>query len=150
MGEEQEGSQTDSEQVPPQLAAKPDTLPLSGLPNTEEDSEMAHHIEGVMRREITMGMGPMIHPLADKITPEHITSMIGNSHEESAMESSDSRHARTSYLLFAVGIISLLGILVVILVLLEESPLVQGLLCLLGGLAAGGFGGYGIGRVQGR
>lgn len=102
-----------------------------------------------MRREVMMGMGPMVHPLADKITSEHITSMIDHSREESALESSDSRHARTSYLLFAVGVVLLVGILVVVLVLLNESALVQTILCLLGGLAAGGVGGYGFGKSQG-
>lgn len=146
MTRERDSSQTDREQDSSQPTPQPDTLPFSGLPDMD-DSEVGH-IEGVMRREMMMGMGPMIHPLADKITSEHITSMIDHSREESALESSESRHARTSYLLFVVGVIFLLGTLVVVLVLLDESPLVQTLLCLLGGLAAGGFGGYGIGKAQ--
>lgn len=146
MTREQDSSQTDREPDSTRPIPQPDALPFSGLPDTD-DPEVGH-IEGVMHREVMMGMGPMVHPLADKITSEHITSIIDHSREESVMESSESRHARTSYLLFAVGVLFLLGVLVVVLVLLDESPLVQTLLCLLGGLAAGGFGGYGIGKAQ--
>ena len=132
------GSQSSSEVSPEEDRPLPDT------PEAE-----SREIERVMSASLQM-MGTAIpaHPLAEKITSDHITTLIDNSLTESSEARADSKHSRLTYILFAGFVIIAAIALTIALVVLEETSLVREVFPIAAALGTGFLGGYGIGYVK--
>jgi len=85
-------------------------------------------------------VGPGPNPIAQKVTSDHITQIIGSRVRETELEYADRKHSRGhSVVAFLVGA-TLLVILIIALALLNHSDLVDEILK-LGAVLLGGFGG---------
>jgi hypothetical protein len=95
---------------------------------------------------MAMQWGPAPPPLADKITADHISTMLGTDRVKVDYDRADAKESRFFQLAAFFG----LGIFVLVLVwmLLEngDAQLTRELIIGLSGLLAGAAGGYGIGR----
>ena len=94
---------------------------------------------------MSMMAGNVMNPVLNQVTSQHITEAIGLARDESTRGYDDLKHSRVWGYIFAGFVLSVLVGSVAFLVIVEESELVDTVVKLGAGLAAGGFGGYGFG-----
>ena len=93
-------------------------------------------------------VGPVPHPIYDKIEPEHVTQILANAHENQQEELKFRRSGRWFYLTYvAAGI--LLFVFVTVLLLPDHAETYFELLKGIGIFAAGVGGGYGLKTYRG-
>lgn len=92
--------------------------------------------------------GPAPHPLAEKISPEHITTMLDIDRERVISQRDGDRHARTTHAFMFGGFCLFVLALVALLLWAGNDDLTEKILIGLVSAVASGFGGYGLGRSQ--
>ncbi len=100
-------------------------------------------VEQFMGTAMSMSMG-MSHPIASKVTPEHITDIIASSNREIDHEYSDRRHSRITLVLFGGFLIVALVIRIISLAFLGMKDLLIEIFKYLGPFIGGLGGGYGF------
>lgn len=92
------------------------------------------------------GIGPMTNPLHEKITEDHISSIIANSEKESVRHYSQQKMRHViNFVIFLVAV-SVFAILLII--FRNHMSDIRDLLTHLVALAAGAYGGYGYGMSK--
>lgn len=92
--------------------------------------------------------GPAPHPLADKISGEHITTMLDIDRERVVNQRDNDRHARITHAVMFGGFCGFVLLLVALLLWAGNDDLTEKILIGLVTAVASGFGGYGIGRSR--
>ena len=93
-------------------------------------------------------MSGVVNPIAERVTPEHITDIIAGARHDTDLDYSDRKHSRLVAVLFGSFLLTLVAVLAIVLVLLDSESLLREIL--LGvGLFSGGFGGgYGVSTLR--
>ena len=150
LGKEEEGpaltpgSETESNQreQPHSLPIPPEVL--ENLPE-EQKQQIQQFFGAAMSMQAGMGMA---NPIAQKITPEHITDVIGLSGREVDLEYGDRRHSRLVTSTVAIALLVVLVVFGAFLVYLEATDLFFDVVT-FGAAFVGGFGG-GVGFANWR
>lgn len=101
----------------------------------------------ILRKMTSIQMGGVFSPqnaISEKITPEHITQFLDGSKVEM-----EHRYEEKKQRKIFLGLMALLvmGVLIAIIVILKDTPdIMEKIIYAVGGLIAGAFGGYGIGK----
>ena len=90
--------------------------------------------------------GPMPHPLAQKITTEHIDKVLDYGNKQS--ERADSQLTKSKYLTFGGLLLAVVVILALVGLLKDQPALLMPVLSGVVGLFAGFFAGLGVGKSQ--
>lgn len=129
----------------PQEAASEDPLPA------EIVGKLPAHLQRVIQHSISATvMGNFPNPIVDKLTAEHISSMIAADEREGVRILEDQKHARNWQSIIAVLIIIAVSVLLGYFGFLQQNSLVAEIIK-LAAVGLGGFGGgYGFARWRGR
>ena len=129
----------------PQGAASEDPLP------SEIVGKLPAHLQRVIQHSISATvMGNFPNPIVDKLTAEHISSMIAADEREGVRILEDQKHARNWQSIIAVLIIIAVSVLLGYFGFLQQNSLVAEIIK-LAAVGLGGFGGgYGFARWRGR
>lgn len=129
----------------PQEAASEDPLP------SEIVGKLPAHLQRVIQHSISATvMGNFPNPIVDKLTAEHISSMIAADEREGVRILEDQKHARNWQSIIAVLIIIAVSVLLGYFGFLQQNSLVAEIIK-LAAVGLGGFGGgYGFARWRGR
>lgn len=115
--------------------AKPRDLTL---PDSKVTVERTEEITASFAR-----FGAVHHPVFDKMTPEHVTMFLEHSHEH---ERDNYKYKKSDRWFFLVYFMLVIGIFMFLTVYLlpNDRDLYMEILKLVGAVAVGGFGGYGV------
>ena len=129
----------------PQESASEDPLP------SEIVGKLPAHLQRVIQHSISATvMGNFPNPIVDKLTAEHISSMIAADEREGVRILEDQKHARNWQSIIAVLIIIAVSVLLGYFGFLQQNSLVAEIIK-LAAVGLGGFGGgYGFARWRGR
>ena len=129
----------------PQEAASESPLPA------EIVGKLPAHLQRVIQHSISATvMGNFPNPIVDKLTAEHISSMIAADEREGVRILEDQKHARNWQSIIAVLIIIAVSVLLGYFGFLQQNSLVAEIIK-LAAVGLGGFGGgYGFARWRGR
>ncbi len=95
---------------------------------------------------ITQFPGPVVNPVLQRITSEHLTQMLGNAEAQSSRDAeAEKSNRRYQFSYFIVTIVGLLSLLVFF-TLREQFDLLTAIITGVAGLGAG----FGLGRMTGR
>lgn len=97
--------------------------------------------------ESSVMMRGMVHPenaIMNKISEEHITEYLAGARKE--MENSFAEKKQNKVFIFLTLLITLVFFCIIILLLRDDSEVMEKIIYALIGLAAGAFGGYGVGK----
>lgn len=97
--------------------------------------------------ESSVMMRGMVHPenaIMNKIYEEHITEYLAGARKE--MENSFAEKKQNKVFIFLTLLITLVFFCIIILLLRDDSEVMEKIIYALIGLAAGAFGGYGVGK----
>ena len=90
------------------------------------------------------GMFPSPNPIAKKITEEHITQYLEGSKVDMENRYAEKKHQKV--FLFLSMLLAMVFFIIVIILLKENPDVMEKIIYTAGGLVAGAFGGYGLGK----
>ena len=134
---------------PEELFEPPETTDSIGkIQRRDEQAPAASGVPERFRDIMAMAMqwGPAPPPLADKITADHISTMLGTDRVKVDYDRADAREGRFFQLAAFLGLGFFVLVLVWMLLRNGDAQLTRELIIGLSGLLAGAAGGYGIGR----
>lgn len=124
----------------------------NGLDAVEEiledaPEEVRHEVKKMM---MSMSMGGVMSPsieLMKKLTPEHVSEFLIGQREA---VNNQFKESRDSKVFLGISLVVILSFVVILVVLLKDSPdILEKVLYTLGGLITGLLGGYGFGKSRG-
>lgn len=109
--------------------------------------EVRHEVKKMM---MSMRMGGVMPPsmeLMKKLTPEHVSEFLQGQREAANNQFKESRDSKV---FLGISLVVILSFVVILVVLLKDSPdILEKVLYTLGGLITGLLGGYGFGKSRG-
>ena len=136
----EEQSSTSRQDVPP--------VEYAG-PTSPEDLERFPASMGRIVRHSVSYSGPLPNPLLEKLTPEHITSLIDTADRNRARALEDRKHSRKWSAIIMALVVIPIGLLLGYFAFLQQNSLVAEIIK-LAAVGLGGFGGgYGFARWRG-